>query len=239
MSAISATSSSDGAELQVAMGDVVRFMRQLSHDLRNHLNAAELQSAFLGEIAEDPEVKSEIKRLRAMISELATSLQRVTATIADVKVNRIEYGAADFVEDIRQKLATDFPDASADVQWDVKLDSGAMLNIDPQLLQQATTELFNNAFRHTRGDGPIEVGAHVDDKEFVLNVCEPKSGFERSTESWGREPFQSVGQGHYGLGLHRVRRILEAHEGQFAAHYDAAKSSLITTVRLPLLDDSK
>jgi K+-sensing histidine kinase KdpD len=174
-----------------------------------------------------------------MISELATSLQKVTASIADVKVNRIEYDAADFVEDLRQKLATDSPETSADVQWNVNLDSGATLNIDPQLLQQAITELFNNAFRHTRGDGPIEVQATVDGKEFVLSICEPKSAFERSTDSWGREPFQSVGQGHYGLGLHRVRRILEAHEGQFAAQYDAAKSSLLTTVRLPLAENPK
>jgi hypothetical protein len=38
--------SASAADLQVAMPDVARFVRQLSHDLRNHLNAAELQSAF-------------------------------------------------------------------------------------------------------------------------------------------------------------------------------------------------
>jgi hypothetical protein len=31
--------------LDVAWGDDVRFIRQLTHDLRNHLNAIELQSA--------------------------------------------------------------------------------------------------------------------------------------------------------------------------------------------------
>ena len=32
------------------MPDIVKFIRQLGHDLRNHLNAAELQAAYLAEI---------------------------------------------------------------------------------------------------------------------------------------------------------------------------------------------
>ena len=63
------------------MPDVVKFLRQLGHDLRNHLNAAELQSAYLAELAEDPELKEEIKRLRAMISEMGASLERLTSVL--------------------------------------------------------------------------------------------------------------------------------------------------------------
>jgi hypothetical protein len=44
-------------EIQVSMPELVKFIRQLAHDLRNHLNAAELQSAYLMEIAENNEVR--------------------------------------------------------------------------------------------------------------------------------------------------------------------------------------
>ena len=44
------------------MPDVVKFVRQLGHDLRNHLGAVELQAAYIGEIAEDPGLKEEVKR---------------------------------------------------------------------------------------------------------------------------------------------------------------------------------
>ncbi len=37
----------------VAWSDVVHFIRQLSHDLRNHLNAIELQSAYISELERD------------------------------------------------------------------------------------------------------------------------------------------------------------------------------------------
>ncbi len=222
------------SDSHIALSDFVRFVRQLSHDLRNHLNAAELQSAYIGEIAEDPEVKSEVKRLRSMVSETGAALQKLTTTLAPVKLTEMPYGVADFVEDFRQKLGAEFPEQKTEMEWNVKVEDGASLTIDPQLLQQTLLELFANAFRHSRGQGSIEINAATENGSFVLCLCEPKSGFDLSTENWGREPLRNVQQGHYGLGLHRARTILEAHQGQFEAHHDAAASALITTVRLPL-----
>jgi signal transduction histidine kinase len=63
---------------------------------------------------------------------------------------------------------------------------------------------------------------------------EPKIRFESSTENWGREPIRKVGLGHYGLGLNRVRTIVEAHGGEMHAQYDPKASALVTTLTLPL-----
>jgi signal transduction histidine kinase len=65
-------------------------------------------------------------------------------------------------------------------------------------------------------------------------LSEPKRNFQRSTEGWGREPLRALGQGHYGLGLHRTRAIVEAHGGEFAARHDKKTSSLVTTLTFPL-----
>ena len=219
--------------IQVPMPDVVRFVRQLGHDLRNHLNAAELQSAYIAEVAEDPELKSEIKRLRAMVSEVGASLQKLTHSLSTVKLTEMPYGVGDFVDDLRQKLATDYSAESAQVEWKVEV-SDAILEIDPQLLQPAFLELFANAFRHERGAGAISVEAKITNASFVFTIREPKQQFDHSTEDWGREPFRTVSHGHYGLGLHRARVIIEAHHGQLDARYDSPASSLVTTVTLPL-----
>lgn len=215
------------------MPDVTKFVRQLSHDLRNHLNAVELQSAYIAELAEEPELKGEVKRLRAMISEVGASLQRVTSALGTARLTLMPYGAADFVEDLRQKLATDYPDESAKIAWDVQA-GDANLQIDPQLLQPALLELFANAFRHERASGFISAEARIENNRFVFTLREPKRSFQLSTKNWGREPFGTIGQGHYGLGLYRSRGIIEAHEGQLNARYDSPASSLITTVVLPL-----
>jgi K+-sensing histidine kinase KdpD len=238
MSPSAETNSTPNPDIQVSMPDVVKFVRQLGHDLRNNLNAAELQSAYLAEIAVAPEMREEIKRLRAMVSEVGASLQRVTSSLGAPRLTLMSYGAADFVEDLRQKVATDFSNESAKIEWSVQL-GDATLEVDPQSLQSGLIELFANAFRHGRGEGVISVEARMEKERFVFTIREPKRNFERSTENWGREPLRTMAQGHYGLGLHRSRAIIEAHQGQLSARYDKAALSLITTVVLPSADLAK
>jgi len=219
--------------LSVPWNDIVRFVRQLGHDIRNNLNAAELQSAYIAELTDDAELKNEIKRLREMVAEIGTSLQRLTIGLGQISPSFMSYRAADFVEDLKQKVAEDFSGDAAKVNWEVKL-GDAHLNIDPQLLEQALTELFTNAFQHERNTPGLTAKAHIDKDRFAFVLHEPKARFDLSTENWGREPLRNVSQGHYGLGLNRVRVIIEAHGGQLQAQYDRAASALVTTITLPL-----
>ena len=224
------------SDVRVGMVDVIRFVRQLSHDLRNQLNAAELQSAFLKEIAEDGEVKDEIQRLRGMLSEAAVSLQRLTTSLAPAKLTDMPYEATAFLEDLRQKVAAQFADKNTEIEWDLTGTRGTV-NIDPQILQQAMIELVGNAFQHGRGEGPIRISATANG-ELTVKISEPKTEFSDSTEYWGREPFRRVKHGHYGLGLLRARRIIEAHGGRLDARHDPTAAALITTVVLPLVAES-
>ena len=217
--------------LSVPWIDTVRFVHQLTHDLRNHLNAIELQSAYISELDASAELKGEIKRLREMISGLTAVLQKLSG-LGEVKPNLISYQASDFVEDLRKTIAHEFPKESAEITWDIQT-GGAMLNVDPQLLQQAFSEVFANAFQHDRGKGALVAVARIDGKRFVFTLREPKTRFESSTENWGREPFRRITRGHYGLGLNRVRVIMEGHGGEMHAEYDPKGSTLLTTLTLP------
>ena len=219
--------------IKVEWPDLVKFVRQLSHDLRNHLNAVELQSAYLGELATDPELKEEIKRLRQMASELGTTLQKLSASVAQPRPTLMPYPVNDFLEDLRKKIENVFPQESSSIDWETET-SEASIQIDPQLLQEALLELFNNAFRHTRGEGRLKVKAQVVGNELVLTLNEPKAAFDASTEDWGRQPLRAIGQGHYGLGLNRARVIFESLGGRFSAQYEKSTATLVTTATLPL-----
>src|SRR5882724_13093677 len=105
--------------LNVAWSDVVCFIRQLIHDLRNHLNAIELQSAYISELEGTENLKAEIKRLREMISGLTLALQKLSRKLGDVKSDLISYPASDFVEDLRKKIAQEFPNNSGDITWKI------------------------------------------------------------------------------------------------------------------------
>jgi len=109
-----------------------------------------------------------------------------------------------------------------------------MLNIDPQLFQEVFVELFANAFQHDRGSGALVAKARISDERFLFSLYEPKAVFSLDTQNWGREPLHNIRQRHYGLGLNRVRAIIEAHGGELQAQHDPKAATLISTVALPI-----
>ena len=216
----------------VPWAEIVTFIRQLSHDIRNNLNAVELQSAFLAELAEGDEMKNEVQRLREMVSEVGSNLQRLTAGLSQTAPSVIAYSAAEFVEDLKKKLEKDLGENAAKVNWEVRLNKET-LRVDPQQAQQALLELFANAFQHERNIKSITAKANIENGRFVVELREPKTKFELSTNNWGREPLRNVSQGHYGLGLNRARAIAEAHGGELTADYERDTSMLVTKFILP------
>lgn len=231
---MAASSQSEESEPRpVPWPDIVKFVRQLSHDIRNNLNAVELQSAYLAELAADDEMKNEIRSLRQMVSEVGANLQHLTSGLSQTKPTTISYEATHFVEDLKQKLEKELPDAAGKIIWEVQLKAGT-LQIDPQLVQQALLEIFRNAIQHERNVKSISAKAFIEKNRFVFELMEQKANFVAPTEHWGREPLRNTSQGHYGLGLNRVRSIAEAHGGEFTAKYDRAASTLTTRLALPL-----
>lgn len=219
--------------INLSWSDTVRFIRQLGHDLRNHLNAIELQSAYIVELEASAELKGEIARLREMISALTSSLQKISGRVAEVRPSLISYRASEFIEDLRSKIEREFPDKSGEITWPTQPHQ-AVLNIDPQLLHEAFMELLANAFQHERGSGAVLLDGKIDNNRFVFTLREPKTRFELSVENWGRQPLRTTSRGHYGLGLHRARAIVEAHGGEMHVHYDPKGSILVTTLALPI-----
>ena len=216
----------------------MRFIRQLSHDLRNDLNAIELQSAYIEELGKNEELKNEIKSLREMVSRLASTLQALSRAVGEVTATPISYRATDLMEDLRAKIEHDFPKESADITWEVQ-PGHTMLNVDPQILLEAFVEFFANAFRHNRGKGPILARGRVDNDKFQFSLHEPKDHFELPTENWGREPLRKISLRHYGLGLNRARAMIEAHGGHLRAEYDPNTSVLTTRAILPMSRESE
>jgi K+-sensing histidine kinase KdpD len=206
-----------------------KFVRQLSHDLRNQLNAAELQAALLNELTADPELKSEVTRLRELVAKLGATLQELSATVAPPCPTCLPYSANDLLEDLQKKIAEDFPEQSKRVKWEVSANA-AMLNIDPGLIAWVLRELFDNAFRHG-GSGELIAHGRGENGHFTFQLREPKS--ETVTPAKWNEPLSVIKHGHYGLGLKRARAILSAHEGKLTSEFDSTSSMLTSEVILP------
>ena len=223
-------SGAGGANQDVPWENFVKFIRQLSHDLRNQLNAAELQSALIGELTTDEELKSEARRLRELVSQLGVTLQGLSTLVAEPRPTLLPYTVQDFITDLQKKIGHEFPEKGSMVKWDIS-SPGATLNIDPQLTEWAAVELFRNAFRHDTAGGEIHVKASVADQRFTLRIREPKAG-EIDPTQW-MQPLQKVSHGHYSLGVHRARNIIAAHGGELTASFDPGSRMLTTTFSLP------
>ena len=227
------SSEAQSESLTVSWSDTVRFVRQLSHDLRNDLNAIELQSAYISELTQEQELTNEIKRLREVVSGLNATLQLLSRAVGEVAPNLITYPAVEFLADMRTQIERNFSKENHEITWDMQLKDG-MLNIDPQLFQEVFVELFANAFQHDRDKGALVARARISEGRLLFTLHEPKAVFSRDTQNWGREPLRNIRQRHYGLGLNRVRAIIEAHGGELQAQYDPKAATLVSTVALPV-----
>ena len=215
---------------------VERFVGQLAHDIRNGLNALELQLTFLGEISTDPEAVDEVKRLRATLQDVTRQLQTVKQATTHASPHVLDYPATDFFEDLRERVERLHPGAVERVFWDIKVGPAAYLLVDPDFTLNGLLELFTNAIHFgatsigcTTEDGPDEIS-------FILKEASA-AGSTIPTEDWGK-PLLTTRRGAYGLGLFRVRRILAAQGGNIAFHFSPADQRLTTTVRLPLAASS-
>jgi K+-sensing histidine kinase KdpD len=216
----------------ISWPQVVKFVRQLNHDIRNHLNAIELQAAFVGEIAAGAETKAEIKRLREMTAKMGEELQRLSAHLSHVKLTAMSYRGSDLIEDLRDRVRNAQGEKAERIDWEIELGDAA-IETDPELILSAFAELIENALTHKPGGRPILFRACADRDSLVFTLWEPKTEPVEVPATWGATPLAQVRHGHYALGLFRARSIFEAHHGTLQAHFDPSQTALITTVTLP------
>lgn len=220
-------------EPTVPWARIEKFIGQFTHDIRNGLNALELQLTFLGEISTDPEAAAEVKQLRSTLGEITRQLQAVKIKTGSVSVHAMEYPASDFFEDLRERFDRLHASASARISWDAPV-AGAVLLIDPELTIHALLELLGNGLQFGGDDAGIFVTASPasggEGVSIVFRQNLPQAP-EVAPERWGHEPLLSTRRSAYGLGLFRARRILEAQ----GASLDAVSNGtgLAVTVLLP------
>ncbi len=219
--------------LMVPYDRVAGLVRHLTHDIRNGLNTLDLQASFLSELVTDPEAAPEVKRIRAMITTTAKSLQTFSATFWLGEIHPVTYSARIFIEDFRSRVTSVLPEEAAEMVWKETLGEESIA-MDIELVFRACSEFFKNAFHFREKGGEISVRVLTQDGRFVVELREKKSAVASPPDSWGREPLVSTRRGGFGMGLFYARRILDAHQGAVDFDFDPAAGWLTTRLSLPL-----
>jgi two-component sensor histidine kinase len=165
------------------------FVRQLSHDLRNDLNAIGLEASLLKEIVEDPEARGSAQRIQNQLHEMSLRLKSISTRY----VLPTPLGASVSITELYAHLAS----VAGRLDWQ-SCDLPGELQTDVLLFGRGFQELAENALRHSapeaqpsaeiRPDGPA--GATV-----VL--IEPGA----TEYPWPETPFAAPRTGRYGVGL--------------------------------------
>ncbi len=237
-------------ELLVPFERVAKFVRQLTHDIRNGLSAIDLEAAFIAELVHDPEAAEEIRKLRGMVAGNARMLRDLSQHFQPIALHEMPWAAATFFGELHARILKRFPGETLEVAS--KLDT-EQIRIDLEQMVGAMQAILTNAvaFRRDNG-GPLRLSGAIEGEHFVMELREPKEMLAGPPPGeWGREPLQSNRPGGYGLGLYRARRVIEAHGGTLEISYkgsgDGADTGdgngggssggvLTTRVKLPLIE---
>jgi K+-sensing histidine kinase KdpD len=223
----------DTGSISVPLPRLAGFIRQVTHDVRNSLNAIDLQAAYLAELVTDTEARDEVRRLRGIIQSTARQLQGISSNFWTGTPNLVTYSAKILIEDLQDRLKKTFPEQSPRVAWHVRLDDESIA-LDLEMFFNAVARIFENTFQFGEAGATIEAHSFADGDEFVLEFHEPKTSLDSDPATWGEEPLVSTRRGGYGLGLYRARSFLAVLGGKLQISHDSGSNLLLTRVILPL-----
>jgi signal transduction histidine kinase len=220
-------------DLEIPFERVAKFVRQLSHDVRNNLGSMDLQAAYVAEIIQDSEAIEELRKLRGMITTAAKALQGISRNFQAPKPNLVSLTARILLEDFRERLEKQLPAERPPIEWEIALGEETIC-VDIEMIFGALLECCRNALHFHEGTEPIRIKAFCAAGNLVVELKETRSTVEIPLESWGKEPFSTTRRGGYGLGLFYAVQILEVHGGGVQFAHDAKRATLTTRVTLPL-----
>lgn len=193
------------AELSIPYSRIAAFIRQHTHDVRNHLNGLDLESALITDIVTDPEAVASVARLRAQIRETATSLRTLSSKISEPQPSRAPLAARDLFliwQDEGARLGLE------SIAWTQTL-GPERVNVDAGELSKVFAELLTNAKQFGDGKGLVAMAA-VSGGAGVLRAARAGQGGCRSRDVGQRAVLlhaaRRVWPGLVGSGPHRARK---------------------------------
>ena len=232
------------AELSQANQAQREFLVTLAHELRNPL--APIRSGLELIRAHDM-ARDEFERVRSMMERQVAHLVHLVDDLLDLaRIARgkevLVYGLADLGQVVRGavEISTPLMDAKGHRLLVSAPSNAPPVWLDAHRVAQVIGNLLNNAAKYTPDGGTIELMAVVEAGELTVTVRDDGIGipaealptvFDMFTQVPGSE---GQAQGGLGIGLNLVRRLVELHGGEVAAHSGGAGRGSAFTLRLPV-----
>lgn len=219
------------------------FLATVSHELRTPLSAILGWSTLLRQRIADPAVAQPIEVIHRNAQRQVRLIDDImdASRVATGKL-RLDVKPTDLVSIAQEAIEVIRPSAIAkqiDIEFDSVTDSCPIVG-DPERLQQVIGNLLSNAVKFTDAGDGIRLSVERAGSTFVLSVTDTGRGIDPAFLPLVFQPFKQADAsttrrvGGLGLGLALVRRIVELHGGQVAAHSDGAGKGATFRITLPI-----
>ncbi|HTH79602.1 MAG TPA: PAS domain-containing protein [Ramlibacter sp.] len=219
------------------------FIATLAHELRNPLAPIRNGLEILKRI---PDLPQQAGKVRDMMDRQLAHLVRLVDDLLDV--SRITRDKLEMrVEPITlQEIVDDAIEASrpgmdsAQHQLVVDLPMRPVhIEGDLTRLAQVVSNLLNNAAKYTATGGRIEIAAHTDGGQVVMEVRDNGAGIPAETlphvfDLFAQGGMKKHAQGGLGIGLWLVKKLVQLHRGTIEAKSDGPGRGSTFTLRLPI-----
>ena len=210
----------------VELSAVAAFLRQHTHDIRNHLAGLVLEAAVLAETITDSPGAEGVARMQRQIRALAAELKILADKFSADETHRAPCAASELFLIWQEQAASLGLDA---ITWGSTL-GDERINVDVAAVCAVLRELLVNAKQFT-GIAGLAAMADARDGKIAFELRETK----RETldpSGWGAKPFVSTKRGGYGLGLWQAARVVAANGGEVTRVF-LPKGTLVTKLIFP------
>jgi two-component system phosphate regulon sensor histidine kinase PhoR len=222
------------------------FIGNMTHELKTPISTIALSS----EVISDPAIVHEPERLQAYAHIIRSENERLRTQVERVlQLATLDKGSLELKPEavdmhvIAREVAEHLllPLQERRVRLDLKLEaSRPVVKGDRVHLMNALTNLVDNALKYGPEDATIELRTNDHDGQLHLHVQDHGIGIHRDDLKHIFERFYRVHTGNvhnvkgFGLGLHYVRQIAEAHGGRVTVQSEPGQGSTFS-LHLPAI----
>jgi signal transduction histidine kinase len=229
--------------LSAAFASQRRFVANASHELRTPLSV--IRTELDVTLADPNATNAELREMAETVREATLATERLLQallTLARTEAGVTRRDPGDLADAARLALAQTAAEASASrLEVRFSLDD-APVRGDRRLLERLVANLVENAVRHNRSGGMVDVRTFQEDGRSVVLVRNDGDPIPPAAVPSLLEPFQRLDRGARGdgsgLGLSIVRSVAEAHGGTVALDARPA-GGLAVRVTLPAGEGAK
>lgn len=199
------------------------FVGNVSHELRTPITIIKgfIETLEDGAIDSPEDARNFISIMHSHANRLATILEDLLYLSKIEHEQNIPFDYAELKSVIEKAVETCEQTAQIkNIKIEIDCDQHLKLLINPPLIEQALTNLLDNAIKYSENNSKITIKAQLSSKEITLSITDQGCGIPESHLPHLFQRFYRVDKarsrkmGGTGLGLAIVKHIAQAHEGR-------------------------